>query len=168
VIAKVLLTLFLLVNTNGEDIRLIRRMYTQSVENRENAEQLIRILSATSKTPLITGYLGAVNMVMAKHVFNPVSKLNYFRSGKVYLDNSIRQSPADPELRFLRHAIQVSAPSFLGYNADKKADRSFLMNILRSGKIKDKQLQNSIVKFLIMQEPTVEERKFLNDIYKNQ
>lgn len=143
-------------------------MYSQSVENRESAEQLIRLLSAKPKTPLMTGYLGAVNMVMAKHVFNPVSKLKYFRSGKVYLDKSIRQSPADPELRFLRHAIQISAPSFLGYSAEKKADRSFLMSSLRSGKIKDKQLQNSIVKFLMMQESTREEREFLNDIHKNQ
>ena len=143
-------------------------MYTQSVEHRESAEQLIRLLSAKPKTPLMTGYLGAVNMVMAKHVFNPVSKLKYFRAGKGYLENGIRKSPADAELRFLRHAIQVSAPSFLGYNADKQADRSFLMSSLRSGKIKDKQLQTSIVKFLMMQESTPGEKKFLNAIYKNQ
>ena len=105
---------------------------------------------------------------MAKHVFNPISKLSYFKSGKGDLDKSIRQSPADPELRFLRHAIQVSAPSCLGYNAERKADRSFLMSSLRSGKIKDKQLQNSIVKFLMMQQSTEEENKFLNDILKNQ
>lgn len=166
--ANLFLILILLFSTNGEDIRVIRRMYTESVENRESAEQLIRLLSAKPKTPLTTGYLGAVNMVMAKHVFNPVSKLNYFRSGKGYLDKSIRQSPADPELRFLRHAIQVTAPSFLGYNAEKQVDRSFLMSRLQSGKIKDKQLQMSIVKFLMIQKATEAEKKLLNNIHKNQ
>ena len=165
---KILLVFVLLMTSNtGAEISVIRKLYTESVDKKEKAEELIELLTAMPKTPLVNGYLGAANMVMAKHALNPVKKLNYFRTGREYLDNSIRNSPDDTELRFLRHAIQVSAPSFLGYNAQKGADRRLLINRLRSGNVKDKQLRLSVVQFLLLQENTTEEKEMLNRIYKN-
>jgi hypothetical protein len=165
---KVLLLVVLLMAGNTTtDISAIRRLYTESVGRKEKAEELLGLLTAMPKTPLKMGYLGAANMVMAKHALNPVKKLSYFRTGREYLDNSIKKSPEDTELRFLRHAIQVSAPSFLGYNAEKGADRRLLMSRLQAGSVKDKQLRLSVVQFLLLQENTAEERQMLNRIYKN-
>lgn len=152
---------------NEADISLIRKLYTESVGEKEKAEQLIGLLSAMQQTPLTRGYLGAANMVMAKHVLNPVKKLSYFRTGREYLDGSIKKSPEDAELRFLRHAIQVSAPSFLGYNQEKAADRRLLISRLRAGSMQDKQLRLSVVKFLLVQQNTTEEQQLLDRIYKN-
>jgi hypothetical protein len=165
---KFLFIFFFLMSSNKVvEIGLIRKLYAESVMKKEKAEQLIGILTPMQGTPLMTGYLGAANMVMAKHVLNPIKKISYFRTGREYLENSIKKSPDDTELRFLRHAIQVSAPSFLGYDADKVADRRLLMNRLRSGSIKDKQLQRSVVQFLLLQDNTAEEKLMLNRIYKN-
>lgn len=160
------ISLLFLVNSNIVDVALIRSRFSQAVENRAKAEELLAMLKASPKTPFNTGYLGAVYMVMAKHAFNPVMKISYFRTGKNYLDNSIRQSPGDEELRFLRYAIQVSAPSFLGYQAHKTADRALLMRSLRAGEIRDKPLKATIVKFLMTGNCTAEEKKFLNRIYE--
>lgn len=87
------------VNGKENDIQAIQKMFIEAVEKSEKAEQLTSLLSAKPKTPLVNGYLGAVNMVMAKHAINPFRKLSFFRTGKAYLDNSIRQSNSDPELR---------------------------------------------------------------------
>ena len=165
---KFLFILFFLISSNREiELGLIRKLYAESVGRKEKAEQLIGILTRMPGTPLTTGYLGAVNMVMAKHALNPVKKLSYFRAGREYLETSIKKSPDDTELRFLRLAIQISAPSFLGYDNAKVADRRLLMNRLRSGSIKDKQLQRSVVQFLLLQDGTAEEKLMLNRIYKN-
>jgi hypothetical protein len=163
--AKVLILSLLFLINNQDDFVLIRSRFSQAVEKKAKAEELLEILKAKPKTPFNTGYLGAVYMVMAKHAFNPVMKFSYFSTGKDYLDSSIRQSPGNEELRFLRYSIQVSAPSFLGYNAHKEADRALLMRNLKSGKITDKQLQATIVKFLMRGKCTAEEKMMLSKIH---
>ena len=150
------------VNDKENDIQTIRKMFTEAVEKKEKAEHLISVLSSKPKTPLINGYLGAVNMVMAKHAINPFSKLSFFNTGKGYLDSSIKQNNSDPELRLLRYTIQVSAPSFLSYNSEISADRAFLMNSLNSEKIEDKQLQLAIANFLKLQKCTPTEKKMIS------
>ena len=145
----------------GDDPQTFRKMYTEAVFKQEKAEAMLGMLSARPKTPLVTGYLGAVNMIMAKHVFNPMRKLSLFKTGTTYMDQSINEKPADAELRLLRYTIQVSAPSFLGYNSKIRTDKTFLLNSLRSGTVKDEELVRMIAGFLNQQENTPAEKQLL-------
>jgi hypothetical protein len=146
------------------DLITIRQLYPQAVEQKETADRLKALLLKKRRTPLVSGYLGAVKIVMAKHAFNPIRKLSYFNNGKNELENSIKQLPAEPELRFLRYAIQVSAPAILNYRSKKAHDRSFLIKWLRSKGIKDEHLKSSIAWFLLEHECPPGEKAFLKQL----
>jgi hypothetical protein len=49
------------------------------------------------------------------------------------LEKAIKQSPSDPELRYIRYAIQVSIPKFLGYNMHILEDKMILQESITSG-----------------------------------
>lgn len=87
------------------------------------------------------GYLGAYTMISANHVFSPIQKLKSFNKGKDALEKSIVQLPKDVELRYVRYAIQISIPKFLGYKNNIQTDKKWMMEQLQHS---DKKLQTDI------------------------
>ena len=84
----------------------------------------------------------AATMIMAKHAFNPFSKLSHFNKGKNMLQQAIAADRQNVELRLLRYSIQKSAPSFLGYRDEMAADKNFLKTNLPA--LKDATLKQMI------------------------
>lgn len=134
-------------NSTGADVFLtqIRDLYVRAAQNEKSCEELLKSLESYNENnnPLYAGYKAAATMLMAKYVFNPISKLNYFKKGKNLLEKTIGKDPNNIELRFIRHTIQLNAPSFLNYNAQLKNDRTFL--IQHTGSLKDVQLKYNIL-----------------------
>lgn len=95
---------------------------------------------------MYAGYKAAATMLMAKYVINPFSKLNNFKKGKTLLEKAIDRDQKNIELRFIRYAIQLNAPSFLNYKNAINKDKVFLMDSYAH--IKDTQLKNNISAFL--------------------
>ena len=85
-------------------------------------------------------------MIMAKHVFNPFSKLSYFNKGKLILEKAIQAEGKNVELRFLRYSIQTNVPAFLGYKSNLKNDYNFLKQAIPG--IKDSVLKKIITSYL--------------------
>ena len=96
---------------------------------------------------MLFGYRGGATMLMAKHAFNPFSKLSYFKKGKLMLESAINADHTNVELRFLRYTIQTNVPGFLNYNSDKNLDRTFISQSLP--KLKDQELKKIISEFLL-------------------
>jgi hypothetical protein len=86
-------------------------------------------------------------MLMAKHAFNPFSKLSYFKKGKLMLESAIKADQTNVELRFLRYTIQTNVPGFLNYSSDKNLDRTFITQSL--ARLKDQELKKIISEFLL-------------------
>lgn len=149
---NILVIIFLLAglnsSANAPDIKDIRLKFHHSTTDEETCKSLIKLLEPynESNNPLLMGYKAGATMLMAKHVFNPFSKLNYFNKGKSMLEKAIHSDKNNVELRFLRYTIQTNVPSFLGYNQNKETDRKFLNNSL--GSIKDAQLKKVITSYL--------------------
>lgn len=140
-------------------------MYAKSVESKQTAQNLLSVLEKQEQNAFVIGYAGATKMVMAKHVFNPFTKLNYFNAGKKMLNKAISKDNNNIELVFLRYATQVSAPSILGYNDHIDTDKKQILNGLNSQKI-DEQLANTIISFMKQQELTPEEKQQLTGMAK--
>jgi hypothetical protein len=87
-----------------------------------------------SKSNLLLGYKGAVELGMARHDPNVFNKMGYFNDGKEQLEKSITVDPKNLELRFLRLTIQTHLPTFLGYSGQKEADKAFVLSQLNSSK----------------------------------
>lgn len=83
-----------------------------------------------SKSNLLLGYKGAVELGMARHDANVFKKMSWFGDGKENLEKSIKNDPQNIELRFLRLTIQTHLPAFLGYSDSKEKDKTFVLTNL--------------------------------------
>jgi len=126
----------------------IRVLYEQAVSNEASCNRLIEILSPYNEknNPLYAGYRASAIMLMAKHVFNPFSKMSYFKRGKGILEKAIKADEKNIELRFLRFNAQTHTPSFLGYDDEIETDKKFLESYF--GTIQDEQLKSFLVPYL--------------------
>lgn len=124
-------------------------MLHNATSNEEACTKMISLLAPFNETnnPLLFGYRGGATMLMAKHAFNPFSKLSYFKKGKLMLKSAINADQTNVELRFLRYTIQTNVPGFLNYNSDKNLDRTFISQSLP--KLKDQELKKIISEFLL-------------------
>ena len=156
-------TLFILATDTSK--QNIRTMYAKSVDCKQTAQKLISMLEKQEQSAFVIGYAGATKMIMAKHAFNPVSKLNYFNTGKKLLNKAISKDNNNVELLFLRYATQVSAPAILGYNNHIEADKKQVLKGLSNDKL-DEQLATTIISFMKQQKLTPKEKQQLTDLAK--
>jgi hypothetical protein len=114
------------------DIVQVRNMYARAPSTENNCKALMELLNPINEKqhPLLGGYKGCATMIMAKHAFNPFTKLSHFNKGKKILEQAIASDTANVELRYLRFTVQTNAPAFLGYNGKLTADRAFLQRNL--------------------------------------
>lgn len=98
------------------------------------------------KDAVMTAYYGAASAAAPQCLFNPASKISYFRRGKQLLANAVKQQPDNFEIRFLRFATQTMTPGFLGYDENIAEDKAFLLKNLTKGR----QLQENKKIFDIM------------------
>ena len=133
---------------NVPSIDEIRSLYEKAVTDESACNKLIEILSPYNEknNPLYAGYKASAIMMMAKHVFNPFSKMTYFKKGKRILETAIKADEKNVELRFLRFNAQTHIPSFLGYDDSIKTDRAFIETSY--SKITDVKLKQFLLPYL--------------------
>lgn len=79
-----------------------------------------------TKRPIFKALTGVGYFFQAKHSYSPFTKMSYFKKGRSLLDDSIKEEPANLEMRLLRYLSQLKSPSFLGYKKNMKEDKQFL------------------------------------------
>ncbi|WP_113636189.1 hypothetical protein [Nubsella zeaxanthinifaciens] len=141
----------------------IREMYAKSYSCKQTTQQLLKLLAVQEQNAFTLGYTGAAKMMMAKHAFNPFTKISNFNAGKKLLNVAIGKDKANTELIFLRYANQVSAPSFLGYDDHIEADKQLLLRSLASKQL-DEQLAKTVISFLQQQKLTTTEKQQLTNL----
>ena len=131
-----------------EDVENIRMLFHKAQTSEKACLELIDRLEPynESNNVLFMGYRASAVMLMAKHVFNPFSKLSNFKKGKEILERAIKSDLDNIELRFLRYTIQTNVPFFLNYNQYKEIDRLFLVNSLIN--LHDQKLKRIITSYL--------------------
>lgn len=143
------------------DLDAIRSLYQKAVTNEQYCRQLIDATAAYNENnnPLMLGYKASATMIMAKHVFNPFTKMSYFKKGKDMLEKAIEFDKNNIELRYLRFAAQTNMPSFLGYNKSIQNDKKFLLASF--SQIKDVRLKELLL-------PVLHESKYVTAEEKQQ
>lgn len=107
------------------ELETIRKNYQLAPEDKELCREMIVMLQ-NHDDPVYMAYLGAFQAIWAKHVFNPIEKLETFRKGKKNIESAIEASSPNVEIRALRLSIQVNAPKFLGYSSNIEEDIEFI------------------------------------------
>lgn len=108
----------------------MRADYAVAVKDKKLCEANLKTLEAAANTATEKGYLAAYEILWAKHMGNPFSKLGQFKKGKKLLESVIIKYPDNIDLRFIRWSVQTHAPSFLNYSKDRLRDKQFLVQNL--------------------------------------
>ena len=126
----------------------VRAMFEKSADSEQQCKQLLEILAPYDEHhSLFYGYKGCATMIMAKHVFNPYSKYQYFKKGKAILEKAIAVDGQSVELHFLRFCTQTNIPGFLGYKEDIVNDKTLLLRSVST--ITDEELKLNIKNYLL-------------------
>lgn len=140
-----LFLLFFYGSLQAPSISEVRQLYMRSAEDRAAAEKLLEFSEENDDATLLLGYRAVGEMMMAKHVINPLSKMSHFSKGKKAFAKALEAEPNNVEIHFLRFSVQSETPDFLGYKDDLEQDKKFLFLNLQS--IKDRQLKKMILQF---------------------
>src|SRR5690606_4592681 len=86
----------------------IRAMYIKANDHEKTCKEMIALLKPYNEenNPLFMGYTAGANMLRAKHVINPISKVSWFNKGKKTLETAIKADIKDVDLRCPRFGIQ--------------------------------------------------------------
>lgn len=108
------------------DLESIRANYKKAVLDKKLCLTMIKGLSRGTESPVHLTYLGAFQMIWAKHVINPISKLKTFNMGKKKIEDAVMAEPNNLEIRILRLSVQKNSPAFLGYHKNVEEDQKFI------------------------------------------
>jgi hypothetical protein len=134
--------------SSATDILSVRKMFYNAAGSRSQTEAFMTQLdkAENKNTPVIAGYRGMGYMLLAKHSYNPVTKLSAFSKGKKLLENAILAESRNVELRFLRLSVQLNAPGFLNYSDEIAQDKKLIIEEYKN--ISDEDLKRRIKDFM--------------------
>ena len=127
----------------------VRKLFRQASQDEAVAEQLIRTLSSEHDQPLMQAYRAATTALLGKYALNPYTKLSHCRNSSELFQKAIAADPGNVEIRYLRLAIQLNLPKFLGMSHDLAEDRRVILQGLSA--LPDAALRSEIARYLINQ-----------------
>ena len=111
------------VSSELESITTIRELYFQSVSSQKTTESLLSLLDDQPQDEAVVwGYKGAAQSLMAKHVWNPVNKMDWLAKCEKSFNKATAIDAKNIEVRFLRFAYQHYLPAFLGHSKNIDED----------------------------------------------
>ena len=132
--------------------KTLRRQVMLAINNSKTTDSLYHILAAMpNKSPLITGYIGTLQALKAKHHWNPYYKVKYVNEAEKTFTKAIAADPHNMELRFLRFSVDYKLPRLLGYTKNMAADRAeIILQLSKKNYTADnKELLITIINFLL-------------------
>lgn len=135
----------------------IRASFYAGVTDESRAEELYALLAAeveqpgSQVPPVMLAYYGGAETLLAKHAFNPFTKLSRLKKGLRSIARAIVREPNNLEIRFMRFSILHHIPGILGYGAERDADRDAVCTLLISGQTGDlpETIQTGIITFML-------------------
>lgn len=113
----------------------LRNLYFLSVSDNKWLSTAVQSLSWLERHDAIgddlrSAYLGAFEVVRAKHALWPPSKLEFLKRAEPLLDSAAARSPDDVEVRYLRLMSCYYLPFFFGRSWSVKSDFDALARLL--------------------------------------
>ncbi len=123
-------------NSIAQDINNVRSAFHKSINDKKAAETFYTSMNRNKSTdPLMLAYLGGSKAMMAKHVWNPVSKLSYLKGGLSNLNRAISSNSDNLEIRFIRFSIEHYIPSYLGLSSHLENDKAKMLELAHKKKL---------------------------------
>lgn len=81
--------------------------------------------------PTIIAYEAAAKALIAKHSWNPFTKIGSLKEALQLLDDAIQSDQVNPEIRFIRLYIENNTPNYLGMNKNMTTDKEVILKSLK-------------------------------------
>lgn len=115
--------------SNAHSIDEIRKTFQLAIDNSSITEKLSSDLKKINKPDALTqAYIASLEALKAKHAWSPISKHQYMKSFEQIINDAIKRSPENMEIRYLRYNVQYRVPSYLGYSENLVEDRKFIVD----------------------------------------
>jgi hypothetical protein len=114
--------------STAHSIEEVRKKFQLAIESSTLTNTLSSELNKVSNPdPVLLAYIASLEALKAKHSWSPISKLQYMEAHKKVMNDAVRKSPNNLEIRYLRFNIQYSVPSYLGYSSNLEEDKKFII-----------------------------------------
>lgn len=176
-IQNLLLVLFTLtatitpINENKYKLPELRKNYLEASKDEKTSKEFYKLMNAyDEKHPTVLAYKGAAEATMAKHVWNPYTKLKHVQSALTWFEKAIALDDDNAEIRFLRFTVEHYVPRYLNLSAHLQEDKRVVIDALKdhpdSGLPKD--LALTIHNFLLTKDHlTVKEKEEMKQVRIN-
>jgi len=137
---------------SNQEIAVLKTNMVKAVENAKLTDSLFTSLSKLpNKTALVTGYIGTLEALKAKHSWNPYNKIKYLGRSLKTMQKAIDMDKENMEIRFMRFSIEFFTPSFLGFSKDLAQDKKEIIKHYQNGNfgLADAELVKNVAKFMI-------------------
>ena len=145
-----------------------RKWYDLGISEEDYAVKLERETAKWSQKSCIqSAYWAASKTLLAKHAWNPATKLSLLDEAETRMNLCIQQNPESLEMRYLRFSYERNLPTFLQGGNHMKEDIEKMIFLFRQGKYKEfpsslvKKMRDSV---LLYGSCTENDRKFLKTI----
>lgn len=109
------------------DIKTARDYYLKASDNKEFADKLKSFTESKINTPLMKAYNGVALAILAKHSWNPYTKLENVKSGLKNINEAVNSHSSDLEIRFLRFSVEENIPSVVPFTSHIDEDKKFIL-----------------------------------------
>jgi hypothetical protein len=121
----------------------LRKAYREATKSEENANAFYQFVKNVSESdnPTLMAYKGAGKTLLARYapLFDRKEKI---KDGINWVENAVKKSPENVEIRLIRLSIQENLPKLFKYNDDIQSDKKFIKEAMLH--IKDKELLEMI------------------------
>lgn len=111
---------------NDSYLQRVRSNYTLAANDGKVCSMMMNELAKTENDAVLLAYLGGFKAIWAKHVNNPINKLNTFKEGTSLIEKAVRDDRTNIEIRFVRLSVQKNCPFFLDYKKNIEEDTRFI------------------------------------------
>ena len=129
------------------NVRDIRNKVFYTDFNLEKSVELIEEIEALNLAePVIKAYAGSADILVAKHSWNPITKISFLKRGLKKVNEAVISDSKNIEIRFLRFYIENSLPRYLGLSDNLSMDKKVILSHLED--FPDLGLTRDIVSFI--------------------
>ena len=137
--------------SNQEEVKRVRAAIMRGIVNEKVNDSLLKVLKEiNAPSPIMQAYLGTSLSLVAKHAWDPYTKIKYLIKSEAELKKAIAREPENLEIRFMRFSIESNCPGFIGFSKNIEADKKIIIKQLvnRQFGLVDAALAYKMTKFL--------------------
>lgn len=150
------------IHENKYELPDLRQRYLEASKDEKLSKEFYKLMqSYDERHPVVLAYRGAAEATMAKHVWNPYSKLKHLNSALAIFNQAVALDNKNAEIRFLRFTVEYYIPRYLKLSEHLEEDKNMVINALKkhpaSGLPED--LAQTIYDFMLTKNHLTEQEK---------